>query len=149
MATPPASIPLDTADDVRAFLRNCLAREGRRPNTPRSLHLVMPDWLRNALHAHAPHLATLLADADRLHAAENALHDAYGRALGDWIADAPAPPQTAADVTAEDVATVDLLTDTIEKFFGEVDPDTFEYDDLSHTLLRSMKAAGIYPTPRP
>jgi hypothetical protein len=149
MTAPPAGVTLDTPEDVRAFLRDCLERDGRPPNTPRSLHMVMPDWLRTALHAHAPHLATLLADADRLHAAENAVHDTYGQALAEWIADAPTAPRTVADVTTADVATVDLLTDTIEKFFREVDPDTFEYDDLAHALLRSMKAAGVHPTPRP
>ncbi|MFE5037096.1 hypothetical protein [Streptomyces sp. NPDC056683] len=95
MTTPPASIPLDTPDDVRAFLRACLHRDGRTPNTPRSLHLVMPEWLRTALHAHAPHLATLLADANRLHNAENAAHDTYARALAEWIEDAPTPEQPA------------------------------------------------------
>jgi hypothetical protein len=104
MPTPPAGVPLDTPEDVRTFLRNCLAREGRRPNTPRSLHLVMPDWLRNALHAHAPHLAALLADADRLHAAENAAHDAYAEALAAWIEDTPRGAQTAtSDVQAPPV----------------------------------------------
>jgi hypothetical protein len=149
MTAPPASIPLDTPDDVRAFLRDCLHRDGRTPNTPRSLHMVMPNWLRIALHAHAPHLAALLADANRLHDAENAVHDTYAHALADWIADVPTAPQTPADDTAADEATIDVLTDTIEKFFREVDPDTFENDDLAHTLLRAMQDAGIPPTPRP
>jgi hypothetical protein len=98
MTTPPASIPLDTPDDVRSFLRDCLHREGRTPNTPRSLHMVMPKWLRIALHTHAPHLATLLADADRLHDAENAAHDTYAQALAEWIEDAPTPDQPASTV---------------------------------------------------
>jgi hypothetical protein len=148
MTAPPAGVTLDTPADVRAFLRACLHRDGRTPNTPRSLHMVMPEWLRIALHAHAPHLPALLADADRLHNAENAAHDTYAHALADWIADAPTTPQAPPDDTATDEATVNVLTDTIEKFFREVDPDTFEYDDLAHTLLRAMKDAGTPPTPR-
>jgi hypothetical protein len=41
-----------------------------------------------------------------------------------------------------DDATVEVLSGTIEQFFGEVDVDTFEYDDLAHTLLRALKRAG-------
>lgn len=98
MTTPPPGVALDTPEDVRGFLRDCLQREDRKPNTPRSLHLVMPNWLRTALHAHAPNLASLLADADRLHDAENAVHDAYAQALAEWIEDAPTPGQPAPDV---------------------------------------------------
>jgi hypothetical protein len=103
MTTPPAGISLDTPDDVRAFLRGCLHREGRQPNTPRSLHLVMPEWLRTALHAHAPHLAPLLADAHQLHDAENRAHNTYAAAMAEWIADTPrdaqTPPETIVAVT--------------------------------------------------
>lgn len=40
---------------------------------------------------------------------------------------------------------IDTLSTTIDAFFEEVDPESFETEDLAHTLLRAMKRDGLAP----
>lgn len=44
----------------------------------------------------------------------------------------------------DDAQVVDALNDTIERFFAEVDIETFKFDDLAHLLLQSLKRAGHF-----
>ncbi|NUR01310.1 MAG: hypothetical protein HOY79_33740 [Streptomyces sp.] len=38
---------------------------------------------------------------------------------------------------------IEVLCDTIDAFFEEVDPDNFETEDLAHTLLRELERAKL------
>ncbi|CAL9671646.1 hypothetical protein [Streptomyces sp. enrichment culture] len=42
----------------------------------------------------------------------------------------------------DDEKTVDVLVETIDRFFEEVDPDDFESEDLAWALVRAMKLAA-------
>ncbi|WP_225846949.1 hypothetical protein [Streptomyces sp. HPF1205] len=54
---------LSTPDEMRGFLRMCLAPgPDRHRRTPTELTMVMPDWLLGHLAEHAPHLVAMHAD---------------------------------------------------------------------------------------
>lgn len=37
---------------------------------------------------------------------------------------------------------IETLSETIDQFFDEVDPEDFETEDLAHTIARALKRAG-------
>ncbi|MEU2426950.1 hypothetical protein ABZ619_39060 [Streptomyces sp. NPDC007851] len=76
---------LNTPEEIRDFLRLCLNPPGRAPRTPANLAQVMPDWLYGPLHEHAPHLAALRAETERLDEAAARAHRAHAAALARWI----------------------------------------------------------------
>jgi hypothetical protein len=75
---------LGTPEKTREFLALCLDPAARRPRTPAKLARIMPDWLRTALHGHAPHLATLHDEANRLEADAAHARTAYVKAMKAW-----------------------------------------------------------------
>ncbi|MFH8577185.1 hypothetical protein [Streptomyces zaomyceticus] len=87
---------LETAAQARAFLDLCLdPGPGRHTRTLDDLVRIMPPWLQDQIDDHAPHVAELRAEADRLQAALTDAQGAYATALGAWIHDTseetPAP----------------------------------------------------------
>ncbi|GHA94164.1 hypothetical protein [Streptomyces chryseus] len=76
---------LNTPEDTRSFLALCLDPGYGVKRTVNKLADVMPPWLRERVDQHAPHLAQLHAEADRLQAAADEARAAYAAALGDWI----------------------------------------------------------------
>ncbi|MEW2302027.1 hypothetical protein AB0958_18975 [Streptomyces sp. NPDC006655] len=76
---------LNTPEEIRDFLRLCLNPPGRGARTPAQLAQIMPDWVRGPLHEHAPHLAALRAEAERLDEAAARAHRAHAAALAKWI----------------------------------------------------------------
>ncbi|MCY0957676.1 hypothetical protein [Streptomyces sp. H27-H5] len=86
---------LDTAAQARAFLALCLdPGSGRAGRTLPELVAIMPPWLQGQVDTHAPHLADLRAEADRLKTAATAAQTAYAEALGTWITDTGKEPPT-------------------------------------------------------
>ncbi|MFD9301073.1 hypothetical protein ACFWB1_39290 [Streptomyces goshikiensis] len=47
------------------------------------------------------------------------------------------------DDQTDDDQTVAVLTETIDQFFAEVDPDEWESEDLALALVRALKHAGV------
>ncbi|WP_327415458.1 hypothetical protein [Streptomyces sp. NBC_01233] len=89
-------LELHTAAQARAFLGLCLdPGPGRHTRTLDDLVRIMPPWLQDQVDGHAPHLAELRAEADRLQAALTEAQTVYATALGAWINDSseetPAP----------------------------------------------------------
>lgn len=95
---------LSTPEKTREFLALCLLPNRRGTRTPKSLHEVMPDWTRTALHEHAPHLATLLEEARRLENEANRAHAAYTKAMKAWIDGEDTVPAAAADSPTPEVS---------------------------------------------
>ncbi|MFI5814921.1 hypothetical protein ACIA7S_28680 [Streptomyces sp. NPDC051643] len=95
---------LDTPKETREFLALCLLPNRRGTRTPKSLHEVMPEWTRTALHEHAPHLAPLLNEARRLEGDVKRAHAAYVKAMRAWIEGEDAPPPAAADSPTPEVS---------------------------------------------
>ncbi|MEU0275950.1 hypothetical protein [Streptomyces sp. NPDC006307] len=85
---------LTTREDVRSFLALCLNPGYGVQRTVAKLADVMPPWLRERLDHHAPHLAQLHAEADRLQAQADQARTAYTDALAAWINN---PTSTAAE----------------------------------------------------
>lgn len=78
--------PLNTAEEVRAFLALCLdPGPGRDKRTAARVLEIMPDWLAGPLNQHAPHLAGLSAAVHQAEEAAAAAHAAHAEALGAWI----------------------------------------------------------------
>ena len=84
-----SGLDLSTPDSTRAFLRICL--NGRIKRTPAKLAQIldMREWLREPTHQHAPHLAPLHAEAERLRLAANRAQAAYVRAMAEWVGEDP------------------------------------------------------------
>lgn len=98
---------LQTPDDVRAFLRLCLAPRADFPGrTVTELARIMPADLVEKVAVHAPRIGALREVADLAHAA-------YLTALGDWITAettaAPAAEQPTAPQAAPSKCTQNLV----------------------------------------
>lgn len=79
---------LNTPEEAREFLRLCLTPHRGDPRTAEQLAKILPGWVRERLHVHAPHLADLHAAAERARAA-------YVDAMTAWIdgtTPEPGPP---------------------------------------------------------
>ncbi|MFE3378790.1 hypothetical protein [Streptomyces anulatus] len=96
-------LDLSTPDRTRQFLALCLDPGlGRKTRTLTELADVIPPWLADKVDVHAPHLAQLRTEADRLRADAAAAQAAYTTALGAWIdaaAGDPAPEAPSTDST--------------------------------------------------
>lgn len=80
-----SSLDLSTPETTRRFLRICLT--GRVKRTPAKLAEIIGirEWLRTPVHEHAPHLAPLHAEAERLRLEAARARQAYVDALTTWI----------------------------------------------------------------
>ncbi|MFE4329683.1 hypothetical protein ACFRQM_09525 [Streptomyces sp. NPDC056831] len=90
-----------TAPEIRTFLALCLNPGHGIKRTPAKLAEAMPVALRDRMETHAPQLAHLRVEAERLEAAADQARQAHATALEQWI------KTTAIPTSADPAAAVD------------------------------------------
>ncbi|GGZ72953.1 hypothetical protein ACFOOM_01200 [Streptomyces echinoruber] len=75
----------DTPEELRAFLRLCLAGPGREKCTPARLVEILPEPMHDELTRHAPHLRAMRHRLDALATQRERAHQEYADALAAWI----------------------------------------------------------------
>ncbi|MFC7791316.1 hypothetical protein [Streptomyces cinereoruber] len=135
---------LETEEQVRAFLRLCLAPGHGITRTVAKVAEILPPLLRDRVEAFAPHLTYLRGVADMAQARADKARAAHAEALGAWIDGKPAPglePDTEPRPVVDLATLAEALMDSHDGYVLDLSPGCA--DLMAGRLLKQFRIQPI------